>query len=328
MIKSITILRRTPSSSSLRSIEKFFDGLGFEPGLNWKDTRSQGSGFIAPVGQVEFVSGEAPALAGIMIQVTGLDTLHGIIHRRGGAARSRRPSPIAQTAWGARLFYAEPAPGARIAFWEWASPEKQPAKPGSVARQIEGSLNANGRKFGIVVSRWNSFITERLLQGAIDALRRSGAPPAALTVVRVPGAFEIPSAARALAQTGKVHAIVCLGCLIKGETPHYQHISAEVTRGIGQSAQETGVPHAFGVLTCENLDQAIDRAGLKSGNKGFEAAMAAVEMANLGKQLRPAPGFKAKTRSQSKSAMLRPAAAMKTAPARRGPQPRARKVAR
>jgi len=191
----------------------------------------------------------------------------------------------------------------KVAFWEWAAPEKIPgnARNASGARQVEGGLLASGGKFGIVVSRWNSFITERLLQGAVDALRRSGAAAGAVTIVRVPGAFEIPSAARTLAQTGAVDAIICLGCLIKGETPHYEHISAEVTRGIGQSAQETGVPHAFGVLTCENLDQAIDRAGLKSGNKGFEAAMAAVEMASLGRQLPPAPG--AKVAGSRKSSM-------------------------
>jgi 6,7-dimethyl-8-ribityllumazine synthase len=132
-----------------------------------------------------------------------------------------------------------------------------------------------------VVSRWNSFITERLLQGALDGLRRSGCHEEDVTVARVPGAFEIPSQARSLAETGKYDAIVTLGCLIRGETTHYEHISTEVTRGIGQSAQETGVPHTYGVLTCENLEQALDRAGLKAGNKGFEAAISAVEMVSL-----------------------------------------------
>jgi 6,7-dimethyl-8-ribityllumazine synthase len=112
-------------------------------------------------------------------------------------------------------------------------------------------------------------------------LVRSGASEDDIEIVRVPGAFEIPSAARTLAETGKYDAIICLGCLLRGDTAHYDVIVNEVTRGIGQSAQETGVPHAFGVLTCENLEQAIDRAGLKMGNKGFEAALAAVEMANL-----------------------------------------------
>ncbi len=132
-----------------------------------------------------------------------------------------------------------------------------------------------------MVSRFNAFITERLLLSAIDGLVRSGARQKDIDLVRVPGAFEIPLAARQLAETGKYDAIICLGCLLRGDTAHYDVIVNEVTRGIGQSAQETGVPHAFGVLTCETLEQAIDRAGLKMGNKGFEAAMAAVEMASL-----------------------------------------------
>ena len=132
-----------------------------------------------------------------------------------------------------------------------------------------------------MVSRFNAFITERLLQSALDGLLRCGAKQKDLRLVRVPGAFEIPSAARTLAETKKYDAIICIGCLLRGDTAHYDVIVNEVARGIGQSAQETGVPHAFGVLTCENLEQAIDRAGLKMGNKGFEAALAAVEMANL-----------------------------------------------
>ena len=132
-----------------------------------------------------------------------------------------------------------------------------------------------------MVSRFNSFITERLLLSACDGLLRTGATKKDIAVVRVPGAFEIPSAARTLASTGKYDAIICIGCLLRGDTAHYDVIVNEVTRGIGQSAQETGVPHAFGVLTCDTLEQAIDRAGLKMGNKGFEAALAAVEMASL-----------------------------------------------
>jgi 6,7-dimethyl-8-ribityllumazine synthase len=151
---------------------------------------------------------------------------------------------------------------------------------------VEGSLNAAGKRFAIVVSRFNAFITERLFQSAYDGLLRSGAKKKDIALVRVPGAFEIPSAARMLAETGKYDAIICLGCLLRGDTAHYDVIVNEVTRGIGQSAQETGVPHAFGVLTCETLEQAIDRAGLKMGNKGFEAALAAVEMANLKASLR------------------------------------------
>ena len=147
---------------------------------------------------------------------------------------------------------------------------------------LEGGLNAAGKHFAIVVSRFNSFITERLLAGTMDGLLRCGAKLYKdIEIIRVPGAFEIPTAARTLAETKKYDAIICLGCLLRGDTAHYDVIVNEVARGIGQSAQETGVPHAFGVLTCENLEQAIDRAGLKMGNKGFEAALAAVEMANL-----------------------------------------------
>ena len=153
--------------------------------------------------------------------------------------------------------------------------------PESDMPAIEGSLVALGRRFAIVVSRFNAFITERLLLSAVDGLVRSGATKDDIDVARVPGAFEIPLAARKLAETGKYDAVICIGCLLRGDTAHYDVIVNEVTRGIGQSAQETGVPHAFGVLTCETLEQAIDRAGLKMGNKGLEAALAAVEMASL-----------------------------------------------
>jgi 6,7-dimethyl-8-ribityllumazine synthase len=153
--------------------------------------------------------------------------------------------------------------------------------PESAVAALEGKLDASGKCFAIVVSRFNAFITERLLLSACDGLLRTGARKNDIAVVRVPGAFEIPSAARTLAETGKYDSIICIGCLLRGDTAHYDVIVNEVTRGIGQSAQETGVPHAFGVLTCDTLEQAIDRAGLKMGNKGFEAALAAVEMANL-----------------------------------------------
>jgi 6,7-dimethyl-8-ribityllumazine synthase len=179
------------------------------------------------------------------------------------------------------------------------------SKSGSKTRlkALEGNLSAAGRRFAIVVSRFNAFITERLLQGAVDGLLRCGAKQKDVRLVRVPGAFEIPAAARVLAETRKYDAILCLGCLLRGDTAHYDVIVNEVARGIGQSAQETGVPHAFGVLTCETLEQAIDRAGLKMGNKGFEAALAAVEMAGLTAAVAPrkAPaGKKKKRRSASK----------------------------
>jgi 6,7-dimethyl-8-ribityllumazine synthase len=158
---------------------------------------------------------------------------------------------------------------------------KMESPPGPAFPALEGQLDAAGRSFAIVVSRFNSFITERLLLSAIDGLVRSGAKKKDIQIARVPGAFEIPLAARKLAETKKYDAIICIGCLLRGDTAHYDVIVNEVTRGIGQSAQETGVPHAFGVLTCETLEQAIDRAGLKMGNKGFESALAAVEMASL-----------------------------------------------
>jgi 6,7-dimethyl-8-ribityllumazine synthase len=149
----------------------------------------------------------------------------------------------------------------------------------------QGTYQARGKRFAIVVSRFNAFITERLLSGALDALSRTGASTKNTAVVWVPGAFEIPGVARTLAASKKYDAVICLGCLLRGDTAHYDVIANEVSRGIGQSAQETGVPHAFGVLTCETLEQAIDRAGLKMGNKGFEAALSAIEMANLTKAI-------------------------------------------
>src|SRR2546422_9525338 len=156
-------------------------------------------------------------------------------------------------------------------------------------KTVAGKLNASGLRFGIVVSRFNEFITDRLLRGALDGLIRCGVKRNDIGIVRVPGSFEIPSAARTLAETKKYDAIICLGCLLRGDTAHYDVIANEVTRGIGQSAQETGVPHAFGVLTCDTLEQAIDRAGLKMGNKGFEAALAAGEVANLKKAISHQP---------------------------------------
>ncbi|MGB0053578.1 MAG: 6,7-dimethyl-8-ribityllumazine synthase, partial [Terracidiphilus sp.] len=170
-------------------------------------------------------------------------------------------------------------PGFAFSFWAWTDPVK--GKPVAV----EGNLSAGGMKFAIIVARWNAVITDRLLEGALDALLRSGATRSDITVVRVPGAWEIPGAARTVANAGQVSAIVTLGCLLRGETAHYEAIYNEVARGIGQSQQETGIPHSFGVLTCETLEQALDRAGIKAGNKGFEAAVAAIEMVNLKRKL-------------------------------------------
>ena len=152
-------------------------------------------------------------------------------------------------------------------------------------RTIQGQLNSNGMRFAIVASRFNDFVTSRLLGGALDALERTGTAESDVTVVRVPGSFEIPLAAKRLVQTKKYDAVICLGTLIRGETPHFDYISSEVTKGIGSVSFESGIPVAFGVLTADSVEQAVDRAGLKSGNKGFEAALSAVEMVSLLKQL-------------------------------------------
>ena len=146
---------------------------------------------------------------------------------------------------------------------------------------IEGGLDAQGLKIGILVSRFNSFISDRLVDGAVDALLRHGADQDNLVVVRVPGAFEIPPAARKMAASGRYDALICLGAVIRGATPHFDYVSAEVSKGIAAVSMEAGIPVTFGVLTTDTLEQAIERAGSKAGNKGFDAAMAAIEMANL-----------------------------------------------
>ncbi len=150
---------------------------------------------------------------------------------------------------------------------------------------IEGRLQAQGLKVGILVSRFNSFIGDRLVEGALDALLRHGASEDDLVVVRVPGAFELPPAAQKLAATGSYDALVCLGAVIRGATPHFDYVSAEVSKGIAAVSMDAGIPVTFGVLTTDTLEQAIERAGSKAGNKGFDAAMAAIEMANLYKAL-------------------------------------------
>lgn len=162
-------------------------------------------------------------------------------------------------------------------------------KPGKV---YEGALRAEGLKFGIVVSRFNEFITSKLLDGALDALRRHGARPEDVEVAWVPGSFEIPLVAKRMAKSGRFDAIICLGCVLRGATPHWEHIASQVARGVAQSSLETGVPIVFGVITPDTLEQAIERAGTKAGNKGFQAAEAAIEMANLLKQLPEGEGVK------------------------------------
>src|SRR5512137_45887 len=154
-----------------------------------------------------------------------------------------------------------------------------------MVKTLEGKLTAKGLKFGIVLSRFNNFIGERLLEGAMDALRRSGAEEGDCTVAMVPGAFEIPLVAKKMAKSGRYDAVICLGCVIRGATPHYAYIAAEVTKGIAMTSLEQEIPISYGVLVTDTIEQAIERAGTKIGNKGFDAAMSAIEMANLMKEI-------------------------------------------
>ncbi len=150
---------------------------------------------------------------------------------------------------------------------------------------IEGNLDAAGFKFALVVSRFNSFISDRLVEGALDTLLRHGAVGENLTIVKVPGAFEIPLVAQKLARSGKYDALICLGAVIRGGTPHFEYVSAEVSKGVASVSLDSGVPVSFGVLTTDSVEQAIERAGTKAGNKGSEAAMGAIEMVNLCRSL-------------------------------------------
>ena len=152
-------------------------------------------------------------------------------------------------------------------------------------RVLEGQLSAKGLKVALVVSRFNDFLTRRLLEGAVDALRRHGAEDDNLTTVWTPGSFELPLAAKKLAESGRYDAIVALGAIIRGATPHFDYVAGEVTKGLAQVSLASGLPVAFGVLTCDTLEQAVERAGTKSGNKGFDAALSAMEMADLFKAL-------------------------------------------
>ncbi len=270
MIRSIVFPRVLGRSlDDLQPALKLFRALGFAPGNEWHEGGNHGVEMLAPGGGIDFMAAPDTPSVDAMVEVSDADAAWQIAKKLGVNIRE----DIADTPYGARLFEVEVS-GLRIAFLTYAK------KTGDT-RDLEASLNAEGKRFAVVVSRFNSFITERLLDGALQALRQCGASPNDITVVHVPGSFETPSAARQLAQTKHYHAIVCIGCLLRGDTLHYEVIANEVTRGIGQSAQETGVPHAFAVLTCDTLQQAIERAGLKAGNKGFEAGLTAVEMASL-----------------------------------------------
>ena len=275
MIRGLTLVRCV-SPEKFEQLSALLRALGFEDGPGWNDEHSRGTPFLASVGSLELVDGRAPAEPDVLIEVSDLDSAQQIAQKH----MSHSTGQIEATHWKSRVFSVQLDHNLRVGFWAFDDPSK------SQPQSTEGELNAAGMRFGVVVSRWNSFITERLLHGALDCLRRSGAKSRDIQIVRVPGSFEIPSAARLLAESGTVDAVITLGCLIRGETTHYEHIATEVTRGIGQSAQETGVPHSYGVLTCENLEQAIDRAGLKSGNKGWEAAITAVEMVSLKSKLK------------------------------------------
>jgi 6,7-dimethyl-8-ribityllumazine synthase len=284
MIKAITIIRPASAPGAYEKLSSFFSALGFEPGKGWNDPESRGASFLAPLGNLEFADGKTPALAEILVEVTALDSVEAVARKWmddawGEQEAARRIGEAAETHWKSRAFTVEPVAGHLFTFWEWLDPLR--GKP----LAIEGDLNAQGMRFAVIAARWNAVITDRLVQGALDALFRSGAAHEDVSLIRVPGAWEIPAAARKAAESRQVDAVVTLGVLLRGETAHYEAIYNEVSRGIGQSQQETGIPHAFGVLTCETLEQALDRAGLKAGNKGFEAAIAAIEMVSLGRKM-------------------------------------------
>ncbi len=291
MIKGISFLRPVGNAAAYERLASFFGALGFAAGRGWQQETSRGASFVAPTGKLEFVDGAMPPTSDIWIEVTALDAVHQAASawfRGEGMEPAVRLSAITDTHWKSRIFTAEPEAGHGFTFWAWDDPLT--GKPVAIA----GDLSAEGMRFGIVVARWNAVITERLLEGALDARLRRGARRSDIEIARVPGSWEIPAAARTLAEANKgdallsgrrIDAIIALGCLIRGETAHYEAIYNEVARGIGQSQQETGIPHSFGVLTCESVEQALDRAGIKSGNKGFEAALAAIEMVSLRRKL-------------------------------------------
>jgi 6,7-dimethyl-8-ribityllumazine synthase len=226
----------------------------------------------------------------LLVHITDLETTRAIVAK----SKLGTVSPIEPTTWKSRLFRFN-FRDLEITFWQFDHPQKHRFQT------VEGDLWVTNAQFGIVVSRFNGFITDRLLDGALDALHRTGTQDKNIEIVRVPGAFEVPVAAKTLATSkkSKVDAVICLGLLMRGETSNYEHIADEVARGIGQAAQDSGKPVTYGVLTCDTLEQAIDRAGLKSGNKGFEAALAAVEMVSLHRKLTK-PQSPSKSPSRSK----------------------------
>lgn len=276
MVRAIHIGRSAGTPAEFKALLEVLEALGLQRESVAPDGKNRAATLVAPAGKLTVGlkgSGDLRAQAegtDLLLEISDPDSAYSLLEKRGLKL-------IADHHQGeSRLFVVELAGGVKAALFG-------PVK--AIPAAVEGELDGRGLRMGVVVSRFNSFITERLLAGALDGLRRTGVREGDVELVRVPGSFEIPAAARALAKRGGVEAVICLGCLLRGETLHYEVIANEVTRGIGQSAQETGIPHALGVLTCDTLEQAIDRAGLKGGNKGFEAGLGAIEMARLSRKL-------------------------------------------
>jgi len=270
------LLAGRPEFEGLREL---LAAAGLETGKGWEQDGGFGTAMHAPRATLEIAAGKVPKTPPVLVEVTALEDVRAVVVEQAKKLADAKVTETAETEWNSQMFVLS-ACGLTIGFWQSNNPLH------NRFAAVEGELHAEGKRFGIVVARWNAVITERLLQGAMDCLLRSGVKREEITVVRVPGAWEIPQAARTMAEGGRVDAVIALGCLLRGETTHYEVISHEVSRGLGQSQQETGVPHAFGVLTCETLEQALDRAGLKAGNKGFEAASVAIEMVSVTDKLR------------------------------------------
>ncbi len=274
MIKALRIECDLESKAQFNTLREFLDSLGFLDESGTRGKNDTAVTFSAPTGKISLEWSETESVTDktlwdFAIEIDDPDSTYDLIRSKDFEIIS----DYSESQTGGRHFVVRVTEKISVAVFGtpriWLETKRA------------GDIDAKGKRFAIAVSRFNSFITQRLLDGAVDGLRRTGAHSEDIFIVHVPGAFELPSAARTLAETKKYDAVICIGCLLRGDTAHYDVIVNEVTRGIGQSAQETGVPHAFGVLTCDTLEQAIDRAGLKMGNKGLEAALAAVEMANL-----------------------------------------------
>lgn len=278
MIKSIAVTALAKSIEDFKSLVRLLESLGIRKDLQGSNDSYHYAEFFPAALRLDITYGKRSGNphADLFLRVTDPDSAFEVVKKRGFKLLGDFSPPKMADYF--RFFDVELPSGTRVRI---GGNRVQVVGDDDLVTQIQGNLNATGKRFCLVVSNFNSFITERLLAGAVDVLIRSNAK--LRTIVRVPGAFEIPSAARTFAETKTYDAIICIGCLLRGDTAHYDVIVNEVTRGIGQSAQDTGVPHAFGVLTCDTLEQAIDRAGLKMGNKGSEAALAAIEMANLTK---------------------------------------------